>query len=122
MSVKHPVERGTPGKRGVFDHVAETGSNFASSGVFFALCVALVAVSLVGHVSGEVDSDALHGVGDAMAALTLLLAALLKNAELRSEHAVQSKLDAIAAAMLDENPTSDARQQLREAIGMEEEV
>ena len=54
----------------------------------------------------------------------VLLLALLKNSELRAEHAVQRKLDAIAAAILEqrEGKTSDAHAALEEAIGMHEEV
>jgi len=52
------------------------------------------------------------------------LLALLKNSELRAEHAVQRKLDAIAAAILEqrEGKTSEAHAALEEAIGMHEEV
>jgi low affinity Fe/Cu permease len=59
-----------------------------------------------------------------MAAITLLLLALLKNSELRAEHAVQAKLDAIAAAILEqrEGKSSDAHAALEAAIGMHEEV
>jgi hypothetical protein len=59
-----------------------------------------------------------------MAAVTLLLLALVKNSELRAEHAIQSKLDAIAAAPLEqrEGRTSEAHEALERAIGMHEEV
>ncbi|WP_420492729.1 hypothetical protein [Kitasatospora camelliae] len=57
-----------------------------------------------------------------MTAVTLLLLALLKNAERRAEHAIQRKLDAIAAALLEQHPgmDGDAQRALREAIRMEE--
>ncbi|MFD8970917.1 hypothetical protein [Streptomyces sp. NPDC059593] len=42
-------------------------------------------------------------VGDTMVSLTLLLLALLKNAERRADRAVQRKLDAIALALLEEH-------------------
>ena len=44
--------------------------------------------------------------------------------ELRAEHAIQSKLDAIAAAMLEqrEGKTHEAHDDLERAIGMHEEV
>jgi hypothetical protein len=44
--------------------------------------------------------------------------------ELRAEHAVQSKLDAIAAALLEqrEGKAREAHDELERAIGMHEEV
>jgi hypothetical protein len=59
-----------------------------------------------------------------MAAVTLLLLALLKNSELRAEHAVQRKLDAIAAALLElrDGEEQGARDELEGAIGMHDEV
>ena len=65
-----------------------------------------------------------HLSGDAMAAITLLLLALLKNSVLHAEHAVQRKLDAIAAALLEQREveTSEAHAALEEAIDMHEEV
>ncbi|MGZ4270608.1 MAG: low affinity iron permease family protein [Solirubrobacteraceae bacterium] len=96
MAAQHPTERGSPG-RGLFDRVAQSASNFTSSPSFFAFCVVVVALWLGTHVAG-LSTEWQHLSGDAMAAITLLLLALLKNSELRAEHAVQRKLDAIAAA------------------------
>jgi low affinity Fe/Cu permease len=123
VSTRHPTERGEPGERGRFDEVAEAASNLTSSPAFFAFCVLLVALWLATHVIG-LSSHWQHLVGDAMAAVTLLLLALLKNSELRAEHAVQSKLDAIAAAMLEQQDgkSTRARADLERAIGMHEEV
>ncbi|HEX6619139.1 MAG TPA: low affinity iron permease family protein [Solirubrobacteraceae bacterium] len=122
MRARHPTERGSPG-RGVFDRVAQSASNFTSSPSFFAICVAVVALWLGTHVAG-LSTEWQHLSGDAMAAITLLLLALLKNSELRAEHAVQRKLDAIAAALLEqrEGQTREAHDALEEAIGMHEEV
>ena len=122
MSARHPTERGTPG-RGLFDRVAQTASNFTSSPAFFAFCVAVVALWLGTHVAG-LSTEWQHLSGDAMAAITLLLLALLKNSELRAEHAVQRKLGAIAAALLEQRQgeTREAHDALEEAIGMHEEV
>ena len=122
MAAQHPTERGTPGP-GRFDRVAQSASNFTSSPSFFAFCVAIVALWLGTHVAG-LSTEWQHLSGDAMAAITLLLLALLKNSELRAEHAVQRKLDAIAAAILEqrEGKTSAAHAALEEAIGMHEEV
>jgi low affinity Fe/Cu permease len=122
VAAQHPTERGTPGP-GRFDRVAQSASNFTSSPSFFAFCVVVVALWLATHVAG-LSTEWQHLSGDAMAAITLLLLALLKNSELRAEHAVQRKLDAIAAAILEqrEGKTSDAHAALEEAIGMHEEV
>jgi low affinity Fe/Cu permease len=123
VEARHPTERGTPGERGLFDRVAQSASNFTSSPMFFAFCVALVAAWLGTHVAG-LSTEWQHLSGDAMAGITLLLLALLKNSELRAEHAVQRKLDAIAAALLEqrEGRTTAAHNALEEAIGMHEEV
>jgi len=121
MSVKHPVDRGSRGERGRFDRLSEASSNFASSPLFFGLCVAVVAVAAVSYAA-DANERFTHGLGDTMAALTLLLVALLKNAELRSERAIQAKLDAIAAAMLEDEDSTEARSDLKRAIGMHDEV
>jgi low affinity Fe/Cu permease len=122
VKARHPTERGSPG-RGLFDHVAQTASHFTSSPTFFAFCVVVVALWLGTHVAG-LSTEWQHVSGDAMAAITLLLLALLKNSELRAEHAVQRKLDAIAAAILEQRQgkTREAHDALEEAIGMHEEV
>jgi low affinity Fe/Cu permease len=123
VKARHPTERGTPGERGRFDRVAQAASNFTSSPTFFVICVAVVVLWLTTHVAG-METEWQHLTGDAMAAITLLLLALLKNSELRAEHAVQRKLDAIAAALLEqrEGRTREAHDALEEAIGMHEEV
>ena len=53
-----------------------------------------------------------------------MLLALLKNAEMRAEHAIQRKLDAIAGALLEAHADerSQAFEELRNAIRMEEET
>ena len=121
MSVKHPVDRGSSGERTTFDRLSEASSNFASSPLFFGMCIALVAVAVAGYAVGSSERFS-HGLGDAMAALTLLLVALLKNSELRSERAIQAKLDAIAAAMLEDEDSTEAREDLKRAIGLHDEV
>jgi low affinity Fe/Cu permease len=120
---QHPSERGGPGERGVFERFAEWASTLTSSPAFFAVCVLVVAAWLATHVLG-LGSEWQHLAGDAMAAIALLLLALLKNSELRAEHAVQRKLDAIAAALLEqrEGREMEAHRDLERAIGMHEEV
>jgi low affinity Fe/Cu permease len=123
VAPRHPSERGEPGTRSAFDRVAQGASNFTSSPTFFAFCVVVVACWLGTHFAG-LSGEWQHLAGDAMAAITLLLLALLKNSELRAEHAVQRKLDAIAAALLEqrEGKTREAHDALEDAIGMHEQV
>lgn len=122
MSVEHPVERGDEG-RGPFDHVAEHASNMASSPLFFAICCALLIVWMLAYAAGW-SEDVRAFLGDMLAAVTLALVALLKNAEKRAEHAVQYKLDAIAQALLEMRRGTDdgADKDLEAAIGRHQEV
>ena len=122
VTVKHPTERGSEG-RTLFDRAAEAASNFSSSPTFFAVCGLLVAAWAASYLLS--GSESLHHVlADAMAALTLLLVALLKNAERRAEHAIQGKLDRLAEAMLAERSehSTDGAQELQEAVGLHDEV
>jgi low affinity Fe/Cu permease len=122
VSVKHPTERGSEG-RTLFDRAAEAASNFSSSPTFFTVCGLLVAAWAASYLLGA--SDTLHHVlADGMAALTLMLVALLKNAERRAEHAIQGKLDRLAEAMLAEHREhpDDGAEKLEEAVGMHDEV
>ena len=123
MSAQHPTERGEPDKRGRFDRFAESASNFTSSPVFFGLCLLLVGAWLGSHIAG-LSTEWQHLTADALAAVALLLLALLKNSELRAEHAIQHKLDAIAAALLEqrEGKAREAHDDLERAIGLHEEV
>jgi low affinity Fe/Cu permease len=59
-----------------------------------------------------------------MSAVTLVLVALLKNAELRAERALQTKLDAIATAMLEDRRgrRGAAEQDLERSIGVHEQI
>ncbi len=122
MSLRHPVERGGAG-RGPFEQVAERASNVASSPTFFTLCSALVLAWVLSYALGW-SSDARFFLGDLLGAITLLLVALLKNAERRAEHAVQFKLDAIARALLATHRGNDDRaiDDLERAIGRHEDV
>jgi low affinity Fe/Cu permease len=117
VSIKHPAEA----RRSAFDRLAEAGSNFTSSPAFFVVCVAIV---LAWMATWWVSEFAQHVVGDLMAAVTLLLLALLKNAERRAEGAIQFKLDAIAAALLEQQRGDEtgAQEELAEAIGLHDEV
>jgi low affinity Fe/Cu permease len=117
VSTRHPAED----ERGRFEELAERASNFTSSPVFFAGCLLVIGLWAASFGAGD---TAHHVAGDLMAAVTLLLLALLKNAERRAEHAVQQKLDAIAAAMLEQRKGNEtaAQDELAEAIGLHDEV
>ncbi|MEU8979882.1 low affinity iron permease family protein [Streptomyces sp. NPDC048309] len=122
MTFQHPAERGGS-RRGTFARLAETGSNLTSSPFFFSFCLLLVAGFAVVHIAG-LSLSWQHVAGDAMAAVTLLLLALLKNAERRAEHAIQRKLDAIATALLErwDGEQDKARASLEKAVGMEDQL
>lgn len=119
MVVRHPAEGG----KGRFGRFAETASNLTGSPVFYVFCVLLVAFFVAAHAAGLAVTQQLLA-GDLMTCVTLLLLALLKNSERRAEHAIQRKLDAIAAALLDqeEGDMRRAQEALRRAIRMEEDV
>ncbi|MGW6918394.1 low affinity iron permease family protein [Kitasatospora sp. NPDC054939] len=122
MRIEHPAVRAGH-DRTWFERLAETASNLTASRLFYVCCVLLVLANVVVHLLGAPLSWQL-AAGDAMTAVTLLLLALLKNAERRAEHAVQRKLDAIATALLEQRDGADrdTRRTLDEAIGMDEEV
>ena len=107
----------------MFDRVAERGSNFSSSPTFFVGCAVLVLAWVTSYAAG-LGTNAHHLLAESMAAVTLLLLALLKNAELRAEHAIQEKLDAIAAALLEQRrgDSEEAARELEHAIGLHEET
>ncbi|MFI8360304.1 low affinity iron permease family protein [Streptomyces sp. NPDC085612] len=124
MTFDHPAKRKDgKGELGRFEKLAERASNFTSSAAFSAFCVLLVATFLTVHVL-HLAPTWQHLVGDAMGAVSLLLLALLKNSERRAEHAIQLKLNAIAAALLEqqEGHGGQAHQDLRKAIGIEDEA
>ncbi|MFD0258445.1 low affinity iron permease family protein [Kitasatospora indigofera] len=119
MTFSHPAD----GRRGRFERLAEAASNLTSSPTFSVFCVLLVVLFFAVHAAG-LSTEWQILVGDTMTAVTLLLLALLKNAERRAEHAVQRKLDAIAAALLEHHDgrDGDAHEELRKAIRLEERL
>lgn len=123
MSLQHPVTRGEHGSRGRFDRLAQSASYFSSSPAFFGICALLVLAWAGGYVFGAGNTYE-QAMGSALTATTLLLVALLKNAELRAEHAVQKKLDALATAMLESlrQEGADADPMLESAIGADERL
>ncbi|MFG2290382.1 low affinity iron permease family protein [Streptomyces sp. NPDC048595] len=122
MALRHPVSRGGEG-RGRFAELAEKASLFTSSPAFFIACLALVAFFVAVHLAHLSLAWQLLA-GDVMTAVTLLLLALLKNSELRAEHAIQRKLDALAAALLEEHEKKggQAAEDLKKVIRLEDET
>jgi low affinity Fe/Cu permease len=121
-TLQHPADR-TEHRRGRFDQFAERASFLASSPLFFVACGALVvawAVGLIVGASGRFEAAAAGG----MSAVTLILVAVLKNSELRTERALHTKLDAIASALLEERRghQGDAEEQLERSIGVHDEI
>ncbi|MCM9082713.1 MULTISPECIES: hypothetical protein [Streptomyces] len=123
MAFEHPAKKGGQGRLGRFEKLAELASNFTSSPVFSVFCVLLVAGFVAVHLA-HLDVSWQHLLGDAMGAVALLLLALLKNSERRAEHAIQRKLDAIAAALLEQGERQGepgpAHKDLSKAIGIED--
>jgi low affinity Fe/Cu permease len=121
-TLEHPADR-IDHRRGRFDQFAERASFLASSPLFFVVCAALVLVWAVGLAVGASDRFESAAAG-LMSAVTLILVAVLKNSELRTERALQTKLDAIASSLLEDRRghRGDAESQLEQSIGMHEEI
>ncbi len=121
-TLEHPADR-TDDRRGRFDQFAQRGSFLVSSPLFFLVCALLVVGWAVGLLTGASDRFEAAAAG-LMSATTLILVALLKNAELRAERALQTKLDAIAASLLEDRRghEGDAEDQLERAIGVHEQI
>jgi low affinity Fe/Cu permease len=121
-SLQHPADR-TQDRRGRFDQFAERMSFLASSPVFFVLCAAIVAAWAVGLAVGASDRFVAATAG-LMSAVTLILLAVLKNSELRTERALHTKLDAIASSLLEDRRghQGDAEEQLERSIGVHDEI
>lgn len=87
------------------------------------VCALLVLAWALGFAFGASDrlEAALAGL---MSAVTLMLVAVVKNSELRAERAVQQKLDAIAASLLEDRrgDRGDAERKLETSIGLHEEI
>src|SRR5450631_22684 len=123
-TLTHPADRTEGIERGRFERLAEYGSFLASSPFFFVVCLLVILAWIVGLVVGASDrfEVALAGL---ISALTLVLVALLKNAELRSERAIQQKLDAIARSLLQDKRGGDesaSERDLENAIGSHDEI
>jgi low affinity Fe/Cu permease len=121
-ALEHPADR-IEHHRGRFASLAERASFLASSPLFFVLCAALVLAWVVGLATGASDRFEAAAAG-LMSATTLILVALLRNAELRAERALQTKLDAIASSLLEDRRghAGDAEVQLERSIGVHEQI
>lgn len=120
--LRHPADRGEG--RGRFDATAEIASNLASSSFFFSICLLVVFIWVIGLIVG-LSSATESDLTGAMAAMTLLLVAMLKNSERRAERAMQLKLDAIASALLEDRghgPAVETKTKLEEAVRLHEEL
>ena len=123
-TLTHPADRTEGIERGRFELLAEYGSFLASSPFFFVVCLLVILAWIVGLIVGASDRFEV-GVAGLISALTIVLVALLKNAELRSERALQQKLDAIASSLLQDKrggDTGGSERDLEDAIGLHEEI
>jgi low affinity Fe/Cu permease len=121
-SLQHPADR-TEDRRGPFDQFAERMSFLASSPAFFVVCVLVVLAWVIGLVLGASDRF-LTATAGLMSAVTLILLAVLKNSELRTDRALHTKLDAIASSLLEDRRghQGDAEEQLERSIGVHDEI
>lgn len=115
----HPAKQ----ERTRFDAAAEFVSNATSTPVFFGL-VLLLGLGWAGaYLTGASDAVK-HLLEGAMAFLSLVLVAILKNSERRAEGALHIKLDALLAAEMDrrDGVDRDVEAELGEALGKHDEV
>ena len=122
-AIQHPADRTEGHERGGFERLAERASFLASSPHFFVLCTLVVLVWAAGFALGASDRFE-AGTAGLMSAMTLGLVALVKNAEMRSELAIQRKLDAIANSLLEDKLGSEreAGFHLERSIRVHEEI
>jgi low affinity Fe/Cu permease len=123
-TLRHPADRTEGAQRGRFERLAEYGSFLAGSPLFFVVCLLVILAWLIGLIFGASNRFEL-ATGGLVSALTLVLVALLKNAELRSERAIQRKLDAIANSLLQDKRGDHDRHPepaLEHAIGVHDEI
>jgi hypothetical protein len=130
MTNEHPVmPSDITGDVGVFDRFANWSSAVLGRAVFFCFCVALVVVwAPTIFLLGDVDTWQLI-INTVTTIVTFLMVALLQNTQMRSDEAVQQKLNAIADALADlmahnaGEPGRDLHRdlvELRAAVGLED--
>ncbi|MDQ4097368.1 MAG: low affinity iron permease family protein [Actinomycetota bacterium] len=114
-------------RRTRFDDFAEGAARFVSDAPFFAACVLLIVLWVPTMFFMEMERSHLL-IETATGIITLLLVALLQNAQKRSEEAVNLKLNAVAQAVADlmrertgeEKDLRDNIEQLTDTVGLEE--
>jgi low affinity Fe/Cu permease len=105
---------------GLFDRFAGLAAHVASRAAFFLFCVLLVVIWFPSIVLiRNVDTWQLI-INTATTIITFLMVALLQNSSTRADQAVQHKLNAIAQALSELLDEDEAREELREAVGLEE--
>jgi low affinity Fe/Cu permease len=121
-ALEHPADR-IEDRRGGFDSFAQRASHLVSSPLFFVVCVGLVLAWAIGLAVGASDRFEAAAVG-LMSSATLILVAVLKNSELRTERALQTKLDAIAGSLLEDRRghRGDAEDELERSIRIQEQI
>lgn len=104
--------------KGLFDRFATRVDTYTSRAWFFALCVLLVLLWAPTIVFFPLDTWQLI-INTLTTIITFLLVALLQNTAKRGDDANQQKLNAIAAYLVSDG-YDRAKQELREAIGLED--
>lgn len=126
MSQQSSDRGGTAKGPSSFDRFASTVSTWVSKAWFFVGCVGLVVVWAPTVVLLEIDTWQLI-INTVTTIITFLLVALLQNTQTRSDHAIQTKLNAIAdgladlmSAVGDDAQLKRDRAQLLSAVGLED--
>jgi low affinity Fe/Cu permease len=105
---------------GVFDRFAGMAAHVASRAIFFLFCVLLVVVWFPSIVFiRNIDTWQLI-INTATTIITFLMVALLQNSQTRADQAVQHKLNAIAQGLSELIDDEKARDELMQAVGLEE--
>jgi low affinity Fe/Cu permease len=105
---------------GIFDRFAGVAALVASRAVFFMFCVLMVVVWFPSIILiKDIDTWQLI-INTATTIITFLMVALLQNSSTRADQAVQHKLNAIAQALSEMLDEPKAREELRDAVGLEE--
>ena len=118
----------TQDTRNGFDRFVEAAHSWVSRWPFFFLCVAIIVVWLASAPLWTDLKSWQSAIHTLTSLITLLLLALLENAERRSENASQEKLDLLADALADlldagagERPElAQSAARLREAVELDE--
>ena len=116
------------GDLSIFDRFASAAARMVAGAWFFLLCVVLVVVWVPSYfIFRSVDTWQLI-INTATTIITFLLVALIQNTQMRSDKALQDKLNEIADALADlmgelseDHPRLRRdRAELRAAVGLEE--